>query len=250
MSRKAIFMTLFLVMALAGIANATGIDDTTYVYVLGGQSNMEGRGDPFWLAQNRPELIHVPANVELWRWGPETGVLERHFHFDVFTYFGPEVTFAQTISKRPGKHIIVKVAEGNTSLAVDWLSRQGRLYFTLLDCVSQAVHGRKVTYGGLIWMQGESDRFAGRGAPYAKRLDSLIADLREDLNAPDMKFVVGQVSSPYDEGWLVAQAQANVGARNANAVCVSTLGLTKWEEGIHYDSQGLLKLGKRFAGQL
>ncbi len=91
-------------------------------------------------------------------------------------------------------------------------------------------------FKGIIWHQGEADSTRVlRFVTYEKKLHGLIADIRADLDLPDLPFVTGQLSrqasnrDPEKEYWaeslgVVTRVLANVGDRVHRAAHVRSAG--------------------------
>jgi alpha-galactosidase len=223
------------------------------IYILAGQSNMEGKGHIrhiTWLKENaEPEerklfdrihrngkfldvkRVHIrykgrigPLNVG---WGTNRELI------------GPEYAFGLTMAEASaGDILLLKVSEGGKTLKTEFLPPNsggpGRLYSEIVDMVKDATGGLKryvPSYGGqgyriegLVWFQGfndniDRDQKAEGFKSYAERLDNLLKDLRSDLEAPDMKMVIGQLGfnkspSPFNK----AQKSVADLKRNAQSV--------------------------------
>lgn len=116
----------------------------------------------------------------------------------------------------------------------------------------------KLTPKGIIWLQGESDAHEERIARlYEGNLKKLMALMRKDFKKPDLPIVIGRIT---DSGkgtkaggkvWgfadLVRQAQADFVKKDGRAVLVTSTDSYGYADPYHYDSNGLLDLGKRFA---
>jgi hypothetical protein len=100
-------------------------------------------------------------------------------------------------------------------------------------------------------MQGERDaRFPEAGRQYKENLGTLISHFLQDLDAPDVPFLLGHVNPPaeaYPAVEEVRAAQASVARAVDNARLVSTTGLSKHPDNLHYDAAGQIELGQRFA---
>lgn len=117
--------------------------------------------------------------------------------------FGPELVFARDVTAHTdGPIAIVKVAAGGTTLGRDWNpERPGgfELYPLALRTVQDALreldeHGVRWRLEGFVWHQGENDMFddAFRDA-YRDNLRGFIARWRSDLDAPELRFYVGEL---------------------------------------------------------
>ena len=54
-----------------------------------------------------------------------------------------------------------------------------------------ALKGRTMQLAGFVWFQGWNDQYGGAELEYEQNLRNLIADVRTDLKAPQMPFVIG-----------------------------------------------------------
>jgi hypothetical protein len=147
-------------------------------------------------------------------------------------------------------HIIIKQAATGSTIE-RWLPGQA-LYKGLLRQVGFSLpedHAKKID--AIVWMQGESDaRSADLAGQYGGRLNRLIQALRNDLSSPNSLFILGQIN-PEDLAFSkVAQVQASqrqAQQSSSNTILVSTDGLGKMYDHVHYNADGQLELGKRFA---
>ena len=221
------------------------------IVILAGQSNMLGSGDLSELDE-----AALPDGIRLFDLNPRAGC------------FGPELGFAQTILElMPLDELwLIKYAVGGSSLLAwepDWSAQRaaiaddaekGPLYQRLIDHFRRVTKDVDVIVLACLWMQGESDsRYPVAASEYERNLKRLITRLRQDLNQPDMPFLAGLVNAPaatFDYVSVVRKAQRRVAETDQHARLVETDGLTKLADDLHYDSAGLLELGKRFARQL
>lgn len=233
------------------------VEKADRVFVLTGQSNMVGLGDPKQLPE---ELRTTPANVEFYLDGHEAQLAGQKT-------FGPEVGFAHELAKAmPGERIvIIKFAAGATSLLAwspDWTKqiaavteneKDGPLYAMLVKHVQACPRFKPPASGiaAIVWMQGERDtKYPPAGEAYGQNLKTFVQRLRQDLKAGEAPFILGQVN-PLPEGRPAVEpvraAQKKAEAEIPATKMVSTEGLTKRPDHLHYDSAGQIELGKRFA---
>ena len=221
------------------------------IVILAGQSNMLGHGELSEL-----DGTGLPADVQLFDLNPRDGC------------FGPEIGFARTFldSKKIDELWLVKYAVGGSSLLAwepDWSAERaaltddadkGPLYERLIRHFERTTQGEEVEVLACLWMQGERDaRYEVAAAQYQSNLTRLIARMRNDLNQPDMAFILGLAYPPaqrYDYRSVVREAQRNVAAGVKNVHVVETAGLSKHDDELHFDTAGQLELGRRFADQL
>jgi hypothetical protein len=228
------------------------------VFILAGQSNMVGQGVT---AELTADQLITPPNVTYLMETGETGLFDR-------ARFGPEVTLVPRLAQAwPDRELIfVKHAVGGTSLlawAPEWdaaraeLTRNaevGPLYTQLIAILDRHELRGDAEMGAVFWMQGESDaRYPEVAAEYFNNLTTLIAAFRDDLQNTELLFVMGRANpSPerYTELPVVQRAQQRTGDELAAVRLIDTEGLSKREDGVHYDTAGLLELGRRFAAAL
>lgn len=246
------------------VASLLHAAEPPFVLILSGQSNMAGVGKAGELSQ---EWRTSPANVTLMNWGRPQPLATGQI--------GPEVTLAHALARAmPGRQIVLfKAAHGGTSQLVwqpqhdrariDRLNlghdqRAGHAYAQLIAAWKKAFPDGGVKPAALLWMQGEADaRVPELAKDYQQHLTNLIASLRRDLDAQQMKAVIGEINpakvtpvSPFPCVDEVRAAQRAIPAKDPLTVCISTDGLTKVTDQVHYDTAGQQGLGLRFAEAL
>lgn len=262
-------LTLFL---LCAAANAERYD----VYLLAGQSNMDGRGQSSDLTE--AQLGPIKDAIIFYRnmlrssdgWKPLTPGFSVPPKFKgelPSPTFGPEMGFVHTMlhlpqeTEHPARKLaIIKGSKGGTSLRVDWNpgtkddpESQGPRYRDFMETiqlakVERAQNGDEMTIRGLLWHQGESDSKASFDL-HQQRLKELISRLREDTGVADLPIVLGQV---YDNGKRdsVRRAIRSVSEQSHRVGLVSAQGLTTWDEGTHFDALSQWEMGKRFCDEM
>lgn len=221
------------------------------VYILAGQSNMMGKGKTHQLPAH---LKRQPHNVEFYYQG-------RKRELGKFSHFGPEVSFAHEVSRKfpNDKHIIIKHVATGTSIShwlpgsplFDGLLRQRGFVKVAANAneLAQKIANKKVE--AIIWMQGEKDaRSKSNANHYESNLKRFIMGVRRKLNSPRSIFIMGQVN-PEDPAFhmleTVNKAQVNTQRALPRVKLVSTEGLGKIYDHVHYNTKGQIELGKRFA---
>jgi len=51
--------------------------------------------------------------------------------------------------------------------------------------------GRELALAGFVWFQGWNDQYGGAELEYEQNLRNFIGDVRKDLDAPELPFVIG-----------------------------------------------------------
>jgi len=259
MIRLPILLALFL------SAFAFAAEKPVKLFLLGGQSNMDGCGRWHELP---PELRETPVNVRTWdnkelvwkKIGEDTMAIRRNLQF------GPELVFSHRMSAAFPDHEIrlVKTSAGGTSLALGWLPDKKKMYARFTDNYRNAIadlekSGHAVEIAGMLWMQGEGDADTiERAEAYRDNLIILLADLREKTGKPNLPVVMGRISSSllketpwsFDHAPIVQKAQEAVTANDHNTRLVPTDDLPTLKDNTHFDSAGQMTLGERMAEQM
>ncbi len=244
------------------------------LWVLAGQSNMEGVGDLTDVETPHP-MVHSFQSREQWAVADEPlhwlGESPRPIHHTIWGMPMPAspaprdntrtkgsglgLTFAKTMAEATGVPVgLIPSAHGGTSMQQWEPSRKamggGSLYGATLERVR--ANGGKVA--GILWYQGESDANTQDAPLYEARMTELVQSFRADFGQPDLPFYFvqlgGWVADPspeYVNGWnSVREFQRLLSKTLPNAGMVSAIdcGL---DDGIHIDTAGLKSLGKRLA---
>ncbi len=255
------------------------------VFIVAGQSNAKGYNN---IGEYRSGRVEFPRdhrfqpNVLFWESGEEWSALS----IPDSGAFGPEIGFAydQAVKKPAERIAIIKYAVGGTGIARssdyrdyipalkdfndegnNWYPptagrKAGLLYQRLMKNVRDALAAldrKQIRWelAGCLWMQGEHEAGISRkmAEDYDKLLSSFMSAVRTDLNAPALPFVVGEVNShKWAYGMIVRTKQALVCRQDRHAVLVTTTDLPREGSGgaAHFDADGMLVLGSRFATAL
>lgn len=239
------------------------------VFILAGQSNMAGSGVPDELPpeyRKHPERVLMPIPPRDRGMRPAT---------DLVTFaplperFGPEVAFAHAMAKAwpEEKIVLIKMAIGGTSAlawAPDWTAegaaitendRSGSLYDRLVNRQVKPLlerYGDDAEVVGVLWAQGGRDgRYEKAAENYQANLTKIIEAFRRDLGKPDLPFVLAHTvdapvrNFPYID--KVRAAQQEVVKSVPHTALVPIEGLSRKSDRTHFDTQGQLELGRRFA---
>jgi len=238
------------------------------VFLLGGQSNMNG-----WtpLSEIPNELKHEYPEVIIWADGEVASNLSRRWINLIpglgksESYLGPELTFGSELAEYfPNEKIaLLKCAWAGTDLVTQWRppssgKTTGYLYENFVKSIHDGLAalpvGSEYEIAGMIWMQGEYDAILTKAVAdeYEYNLTNLINDLRSEFKVPQMPFVIGQISEAraWDAfGSTIRKAQLDVSKKvsNSSMIITADFGLT---DPAHYNGDGQIKLGQRFATSL
>ena len=221
-----------------------------HIYLLIGQSNMAGRG--VMVEGDDAPVANVVRLNEQEEWEPAGHPLHR----DLETAgVGVGIDFARRMLEQGDAASIglVPCAVGGTPLS-RWVKGA--------DLYEEAIRRTKIAMqhgplNGALWHQGESDTGTTELADsYAARLDRMISDLRADLDAPHLPFIVGELCRVEPQhslckyGDTVNAALKSLPDRVPDTGWVSSEGLTHKGDYVHFNADSLRRLGRRYAEQL
>ncbi len=241
-----------------------------------------------WIFQGNPVGDDLPdGGLGLWR--PLQAGHGYGFHSNGSTNeysnrFGVELSLANSLQELyPGERIaIIKYSRGGTSIdslatgvfgcwEPDYQGSTGiNQYDHFLLTVRTAMNTSDINGdgkqdilvpAGIVWMQGEADasfteEIANRYYFNLKRLMDLI---RASFHCDDLPVVIGKISDSWDDpndgkvwdhGELVQYAQEKYARTDRNAAIVRETRYYSYSDTWHYDSEGYIDLGKRFAEAL
>lgn len=216
------------------------------VFVLAGQSNMEGQAvvdltGPDYNAGKgtllslfeRPELIesirHLRDSDGRWVVRDDVFVSYRRENgptlvgplsvgFSVYGdghHFGPELQFGHVVGDAFDEPVLlIKTAWGGKSLYRDFrppsaggdvghyyqkMIREIRETLAGVNSEFPALAGLHLELAGFVWYQGWNDGVDPKNAviEYESNLVHLIQDVRKDLNAPMLPFIIGELTGPW-----------------------------------------------------
>ncbi len=182
---------------------------TLRVFIFAGQSNMVGsdsrvkdinRFPPFAGVDQPQDKVLFSYNIGREEKRTSNGWVHLQPVDDVV---GPELSFARRVSREIKAPIaIIKCAAGGTTLGADWNPDEPsgfKLYPEALKLIQLSLaelDRKKVAYRieGFMWHQGENDMFSDEFKPnYGNNLKNFLAKWRRDLEAPDLKFYIGEL---------------------------------------------------------
>lgn len=233
---------------LAGIfnINAQEMDiQPDEVYLLIGQSNMAGRGV---LDEKNTQV--VSENILMLDKDNKWVIAKNPLHFDKeFAGVGPGLSFAQKMLKKDKKNKIglIPCAWGGSPINV-WMP--GAVYLNHKP-YDEAIERAKIAMQtgrlkGILWHQGESDNKHGQADVYLQKLQVLVANLRRDLNSPNLPFVAGEIGR-FNTDNFINPVINMIYKEVSNSAVVSSEGLTDKGDHLHFDSVSADILGQRYA---
>lgn len=243
------------------------------VWILAGQSNMQGCGnivdspaphplvraftmrrewrravEPITLTAESPDACHNGGRQLTVEEGEEA-------RKNAGKGVGPGLGFGREMARRTGApQGLICTAHGGTSME-QWtpertLGGQVSLYGSMLASVEAT--GQSVA--GILWYQGESDAFPGTASVYTERMKTLVARTRRDLKQPRLPWIMVQLArvfrednAPGNPAWNDIQEQQRLLPRvipRLGVVAAIDLGL---DDSIHISGKSFSRLGARLA---
>lgn len=187
-------MQLLLLLLPAAAAAVSLPPSNKVVFILGGQSNMAGRGGvvgSHWDGMVPPECAPNPSILRLspqLRWEEAHEPLHNGIDSNRTCGVGPGMSFANALLRSGQFPVIglVPCAVGGTAIR-EW-ARGERLYDQMVRRARAAAECGEIE--AVLWYQGESDAESDAAtAAYAGNLETLIANVREDLGMPQLPFI-------------------------------------------------------------
>ncbi|MCH2382185.1 MAG: sialate O-acetylesterase [Pedosphaera sp.] len=223
----AIVLTLNLALAQPGRAGA--VETGKHLFILSGQSNMQG---------HRPQEAFTPAVKEA---------------------LGKDRVIV--IQDALGGQPIQRWWKEWKSPKGEKPEKTGDLYDRLMGKVMPEIKGQNLSSVTFIWMQGERDAKMQWGGVYEVSLKGLYDQLSKDLGRSDINFVIGRLSDfdlknrRYPHWTMVRKVQVKLAESNPRFEWVNTDDLNdgvnrkgkKIQNDLHYSAEGYKTLGKRFA---
>jgi hypothetical protein len=221
-------LSLVLIVVLFN-ARVTHGGDGVHLFVLSGQSNMQG---------HRPEEAFTPAVARAL--GDENVIVIQ------------DALGGQPIQRWYNQW---RFPDGTQP------EKTGDLYARLMKKVHDAIAGKKIASVTFIWMQGERDAKMKWGTVYEPSLAGLYQQFSRDMGRDDVNFVIGRLSDfdmenrRYPHWTMVRDIQVKVADSNPRFSWVNTDDLNDGtsrsgkaiENDLHYSGKGYATLGKRFA---
>jgi sialate O-acetylesterase len=240
------------------------------LWVLAGQSNMEGYGNLSGITPPHPQVSLLGMNGE-WSQAQEplhwlvdspdpvhsgnSATREKRSadqHKQRRKGAGLGLPFASTMVNATGVPVgLIACAHGGTSMAQWDPAKKGdggkSLYGSMLRQIKLAEGQVK----GVLWYQGESDANPQAVDVFAKAFADLIAAVRADLDQLELPFYYVQIGRVVRGGdskaWNTVQdVQRRLADQVPNTAVVSVIDL-ELDDGIHVGTQGLKRAGHRLA---
>lgn len=274
-------VTLLVVACVACLAEP--VPQKMEVWVLAGQSNMQGCG---YVQDGLPADPHVLMFSSAGAWTTASDPLHRPWESPFPIYrenedkfyqsmtqgmneeqrqawirgqhsigVGPGLAFGQALAKMRAHPVgLIPCAMGATSLELWNPARKGDGGKSLYGATSERIRLAGQPISGILWYQGEADAAdAAAAASYGTRLAAWIQAVRADLQQPDLPVLIvqlGRLMSPADanaQQWdKVREAQYLLPEQVAHTAVTSAIDLGMFDM-VHLNSAGQNRLGQRLA---
>jgi hypothetical protein len=232
-------------------ASSKGPDPDFHLYLLVGQSNMAGRGRlDTESKQLHPRIWMLSKENE---WIPATDPL--HFDKPQVVGVGPGLAFGKEMADADPKARIglIPCAVGGSPISI-W---QASHFYEPTgthpydDALNRArVAMQKGVLKGIIWHQGESDSSPEKTGEYLPRLQQLILSFRQDLSAPQVPVVVGELGYYREQYQGINHQLEALPGQVAHTTLASARDLIHMGDGTHFDTASARILGRRFAKKM
>ena len=270
-----VIVTALALMTLAFMTNGSALaDEVTRVFLFAGQSNMVGADAHADRIDDYPNFKGAgePQSDVLYSYilGNGDEASQGWVPLKPLRSFGPEVTFARRVRQQAQFPIaIIKSAVGGTTVAFDWNpdapDKGQKLYPRTLKLIRESLdeldkRGIRYRLEAVMWHQGENDMLdRNLYKQYADGLTKLIARLRADLKAPELKWYIAEVSEKGIWGMdhrsnlgILRQQQEQVLKSDPRLRWVPTSHLAfevmgSGQPHYHFGTQGQLQMGEAFA---
>lgn len=247
------------------------------LWVLAGQSNMEGVGDlvdvvqphtmvnsfdmtDTWVVAQEPlHFLAYSLDRVHWRSGRNPNQPERLPAEKVEEVIrsrtkgaGLGLPFAVEMVKLTGVPVgLIPVAHGGTSMDQWDPAKKNQMGDSLYGSMVRRVQAAGGKVKGVLWYQGESDASDKAAPVYYEKFKNFIAAVRHDFEAPELPFYYAQIglhiaSSGHDPWDVVQEAERKLELELSHVGMVPTID-ADLDDGIHVGTQSQKVVGHRFA---
>lgn len=170
---------------------------------------------------------------------------------------GAELPCAWSLKNIGHSPHVIQIAQGGTSLAVDWNPNQTtRMYRNLTHDYAAAIASRYApadpgaTRTVLVWIQGETDAAnEAYSLAYQDNWDDFIAAARSDLGLASLKVIMVKLNTACTATYTanVRAAQVAIAGADALVTLVDSDAYALAADGLHYTAAGATGLGLALA---
>ncbi|HEV7404441.1 MAG TPA: sialate O-acetylesterase [Chthoniobacteraceae bacterium] len=234
-------LTLLCLLVTVHSGSAEPQPDKLRLFLLIGQSNMAGR------ARLGPEDVTTNPRIFMLRKDLTWALAKEPMHFDNYRAgVGPGSEFARAVLKANPKAKIglIPCAVGGSTLA-SW-KPGGPHYAEAVARTKVAMRSGKLAC--ILWHQGEADCAPGQVAAYPAEFAAMIAQLRKDLETPDVPVIVGEIGHFSEEAKAFNRIIPKTAAGVPRCDFVTAEDLQhRAEDNVHFDTPSMHLYGARYA---
>ena len=220
-------------------------------FLMIGQSNMAGRGDIvdvepidnfrcYMLRNGRFIRMREPIN-------PDRPVFEGVLRSGISLAASFADEFSNVYHERVG---LIPCADGGTN--IDAWKKGSILYDHAVMMTRLAM--RTSSFSGFLWHQGESDAKTEESvSAYKGKLVQFIKDIRCDLGASDLPFVIGELSHTISRDRVrrelvdrINEIFYEISEELPMCAVASSEGLSMQPDGVHFTAPALRVFGRRY----
>jgi len=223
-----------------------------HLFLLIGQSNMAGRGTVEPSDQEAHPCVLAFTKENEWDYARDP------LHFDKpIAGVGLGRTFGLKVAEtQPDVTVgLIPCAVGGSSITA-WVpggfhdQTKSHPYDDMLKRCEIAL--KAGTLKGILWHQGEGDSNSKRAPQYEQRLNELIDRLRQELDAEDVPFFIGQLGQFEERPWnehrkQVDAAQQNIAKEQPLVFFISSDDLGHRGDEVHFNAEAYREFGRRYA---
>ena len=243
-------------------------DSTVKLFVLAGHRNMEGERaflqDLKRLPAGQPLLVDNHRIAYRYSIGGGYRVSQSWEPLGpagLYGTFGPELSFAQTLQGNLDDRIAIAKFTHSGSQMIDWtptgsLAKSRNLYPQFVSFLRESMQrlvdrGQRVELAGIFYHAGENDMsFSPHRRNAAKWLQETIAQVRQDLQLPGLKWFVSQ-QPPTDEESVnqidVVAALEKAAAADPHLIHIKAFDLPVQKQKLVITAEGIVELGELLA---
>ena len=239
-------LSLLAIQTFAQEEGSSGVDENFHIFLLMGQSNMEGGRS----VDGEMDTVKDPRILKLTDFGWVEACDPITNNYDVA--IGPGLAFAKKLIAEDEniKVGLVPLSVGGSHIA-EWM-KGGRYYGPTLNAV--AVARQQGVIKGILWHQGEHDGILkSTAAIYDQNLQALVDSLRIDLGDSELPFIVGGLAygilsnTHHAEARLVWSRLHWVGNHFYRMGYVPSGDVPYLGDNLHFTTEGQREMGRRYA---
>lgn len=223
-------------------AEKKAAEKPTHIYLLIGQSNMAGRAEIS--KEDSQPIDRCLLFDDQSKWVPASNPLNRFSTIRKnlgMQKLNPGYSFAKAMLKWDKTATLGLVVNAKGGTKIEQWAKGTPFYNQAVSRTKEAMKDGELK--GILWHQGEGN--SSMPESYLPKLAKFIADLRKDLERPELPFVAGQIVGDEPINQEVAKLNHLVPCTGV----VSSEGLVAFDRW-HFDAKSMKLLGERYAATM